>query len=160
MPTVMRMAWLRVCSLPAPLRVTSWRAVPTHYPSCPRRSRTLPKRSMVPRKACVRDKHALRTRHTERFDLQKGLRDRNSPTCTLSQNGYGDSSVSISYSAAVLAKRGRHLLPKHICLIFLQHTRWFGIQKRTSCSGIIQASHACGPGSTPGVRMKPYQCSQ
>ena len=25
----------------------------------------------------------------ERFDLQKGLRDRNSPTCTLSQNGYG-----------------------------------------------------------------------
>ena len=26
---------------------------------------------------------------TERFDLQKGLRDRNSPTFTLSQNGYG-----------------------------------------------------------------------
>ena len=24
---------------------------------------------------------------------EKGLRDRNSPTCTLSQNGYGDSSV-------------------------------------------------------------------
>ena len=24
---------------------------------------------------------------------QKGLRDRNSPTCTLSQNGYGDSSI-------------------------------------------------------------------
>ena len=24
--------------------------------------------------------------------------------------------------------------------------------KRTQCSGIIQASHACDPGSTPGVR--------
>ena len=24
---------------------------------------------------------------------EKGLRDRNSPTCTLSQNGYGDSSI-------------------------------------------------------------------
>ena len=86
---------------------------------------------MVPRKAFVRHKHALRTRHTERFDLQKGLRDRNSPTCTLSQNGYGDSSVSISYSAAVLAQRGRHLLTKHMCLTLAIDNTRFGIQKRT-----------------------------
>ena len=92
-PNVMRMAWLRVCWLPAPIRVTAGRAVPTHYASCPRRSQTLPKFLMVPRTACVRDKHALRTRHTERFDLQKGLRDRSSPTCTLSQNGYGESLI-------------------------------------------------------------------
>ena len=45
-----------------------------------RRSRT--KRSAVPTQVASK-------RRTERFDLQKGLRDRNSPTCTLSQNGYG-----------------------------------------------------------------------
>ena len=55
----------------------------SHVPCGPvraRRSRT--KRSAVPTQVASK-------RRTERFDLQKGLRDRNSPTCTLSQNGYG-----------------------------------------------------------------------
>ena len=48
--------------------------------------------STTPSHARARLEHGrvTRTRRTERFDLQKRLRDRNSPTCTLSQNGYGE----------------------------------------------------------------------
>ena len=105
MPNVMRMAWLRVCWLPAPLRVTAGHVVVTHHTSCPRCSRTLPKLSVDPKKACVCDKHALRTCHTKRFDLQKGLCDRNSPTCTLSQNGYGEALI-LRFGSQKKAGRG------------------------------------------------------
>ena len=132
MLNVMRIAFLRVCWLPAPLRMTAGRVVPTHHTSCLRRLRTLPKLSVLAREAFVCDNHALRTRHTERFDLQKGLRDRNSPTCTLSQNGYGDSPVSNYEAAAVLAERGKHLLTKCMCFrCFSHNTTRFGVQKRT-----------------------------
>ena len=39
---------------------------------------------------CLLDGLPSRRIETEK---QKGLRDRNSPTCTLSQNGYGDSNI-------------------------------------------------------------------
>ena len=38
---------------------------------------------------------SIDTTRAKRVDLVKGLRDRNSPTCTLSQNGYGDQYASI-----------------------------------------------------------------
>ena len=42
--------------------------------------------------ACVLFAHRLSSGRIEP-GTEKGLRDRNSPTCTLSQNGYGDSSI-------------------------------------------------------------------
>ena len=45
--------------------------------------------------------HVASKRRAERFDLEKGLRDRNSPTCTLSQNGYGDPCYSGGVASSV-----------------------------------------------------------
>ena len=58
--------------------------------------------------------------------VQKGLRDRNSPTCTLSQNGYGD---KMSWSTSCPAKRSEQgekmALPKsvHYWTLSTHHTR-------------------------------------
>ena len=41
---------------------------------------------------------------------QKGLRDRNSPTCTLSQNGYGEASCQTSERHADLLQNKDSLL--------------------------------------------------
>ena len=55
-------------------------------------------------------------REEHRTPNQKGLRDRNSPTCTLSQNGYGDCSSRVFDQPASL---------------LLEH------EGRTDCGGVL-----------------------
>ena len=44
------------------------------------------------------------TTRAKRLDLPKGLRDRNSPTCTLSQNGYGERFVRLALFAQLCTR--------------------------------------------------------
>ena len=76
------MEWLLVVRA-GPLKTDTWASKPTG-----------PEESCAPAK-CALDKN--RTRQ------QKGLRDRNSPTCTLSQNGYGDNCSQTSEPRSMLS---------------------------------------------------------
>ena len=55
--------------------------------------------------------HLYQTRATEELNpRQKGLRDRNSPTCTLSQNGYGETCSQTLESQSELLQNKNLLL--------------------------------------------------
>ena len=59
-----------------------------------------------------------------RTRYQKGLRDRNSPTCTLSQNGYGDPCSSLTDGLAPHAG----LVPRHFDLNGIAADQFIGQQ--------------------------------